>query len=148
MESFFKTAWNFQFYYINFKVLMSRPNFQFRLRLPRSSSHSIFAFHWRCKNSCLCISGFTPWLLQLPPCWHFCTKSACSKYPCPRCSSKTLLLSHHSGSDWLALAPGLPANRVQNCYHCFQGVALPIAFWPCWNSFKIHFFTNASRYLW
>ena len=36
---------------------------------PRSSSHSIFTYHW-CKNSCLSNSGFTPWLPQLPSyCW-------------------------------------------------------------------------------
>ena len=93
-------------------------------------------------------SGFTPWLLQLLFCWHICLKfvlpSACSEYPCPCCSSKTLFLSHHTGSDWTALAPGLPANRVSNCYHCFQGVSLPTAFLPCWNSPKIHSFTIAS----
>ena len=46
-------------------------------------------------------------------------------------------------SDWPTLAPGSPANRIQNCYHCFQCVALPTAFLFCWGSSKIHPFTIA-----
>ena len=34
---------------------------------PRSSSHSIFTCHWRCKNSCLHNSGLTPWLPYISP---------------------------------------------------------------------------------
>ena len=45
-------------------------------------------------------------------------------------SSKILLLSHHTGSDRPTLAPGPPANRFQNCYHCFQGLALVTTFLP------------------
>ena len=55
-----------------------------------------------------------------------------SEHTCPCCSSKILLLSHHTGSDRPTLASGLPGNRFQNCYHWFQGLALPTTFLPCW----------------
>ena len=131
---------------INFKVLMSPPNFQARHRLPRTSSHSIFVFHWRCKNSWLYNSGFTPLNISTVNslnCNFECSKFnlnllLASKYLCPRCKLKNFFLlsislhfsevlrsTSQSGSSCITpinfvLAPGSSTNQLQNCFDCLN----------------------------